>query len=417
MPDKLCNHIAIEDRLRSMVKNTFKDFLYEYTVEISKATKSGDGFLGLIYGVIIDGYDAFGNSLKYQLILKLAPFQVAFRNVVPVREVYEREIFIYNEIIPKFREIQESKKLAIIFQPYPKFYTFSMDNFEEGLVMDDVRSKGFKIGDHRAVLDYPHALLIMRELGKFHALSYAIRDQRPEIFKSWESKCKDCFFNSSMGRPILSSVLSLGRAVLNSYDSHTNAKEILVFGNFLKNLPNVFNTILSPELAENYAVINHGDVEMRNILFKYANPDEPNIPTELCMIDWQLSRLGSPALDILFFILMCSEKELRERYYTNLIQEYYQSLSMFLRQLGSEPQMLLPYEILLNHLKKFAGFGLYAAIWLVATNMKDCEDVPDFYISVNEEILAEQMAIVPNDGYIQRIRDIVTDLIEYGYDF
>ncbi|KAK5642417.1 hypothetical protein RI129_008584 [Pyrocoelia pectoralis] len=284
-----------------------------------------------------------------------------------------------------------------------------MEEGMEALVMDDMSVKGFKVGSG-IVLDYSHALLAIRELGKFHALSYAIRDQKPELLKEWISKSADSFYNSTLKNIGMKAIMDVGRVVLESYESSENRTESEVLESFLSRLPQFFE-LPSIGKADKYSVINHGDFQMRNMLFKYGDSSQPHHPTALCMIDWQLSRLASPALDILFFLSVCSDKNLREHHYDNLIQEYHKSFSSFLKQLGSDPNVLLPFEVLLHHLKEYGGFGLCNAMWLIPMAAQEC----DFSKCTNEDALLKEFPTSPQQQYVPIIRDIITDFIKYGY--
>ncbi|KAK5642402.1 hypothetical protein RI129_008569 [Pyrocoelia pectoralis] len=147
------------------------------------------------------------------------------------------------------------------------------------------------------------------------------------------------------------------------------------------------------------------------------NPGNTEIPTDLSILDWQLAHIGSPALDILFFIFISTVKDLRQRYYMQLIKSYYKSLSDFLEKLGSDPNTALPYEVLLEHLEKFAAYGLFTSILINSTNLKESDDIPDFCSSDSDDAFVMMLSVVPKRDYIHRIRDVVTDMIKYGYRF
>uniref|UniRef100_A0A1Y1KWL5 CHK kinase-like domain-containing protein n=2 Tax=Photinus pyralis TaxID=7054 RepID=A0A1Y1KWL5_PHOPY len=258
----------------------------------------------------------------------------------------------------------------------------------------------------------------MREMGRFHALSYAIREQKPEIFDSWEDQCHEYFFSSNFQGPLLKGMTRLISDVLNSYSPHQNEKEQRALEEFARDSSIIYKSglVISSD-DKKYAVEAHGDMELRNLLLKYGRSDDPEHPTELCILDWQLMRVASPALDVLFFLFLSSDGELRKQYYTKLIDEYYDSLSSFLRELGSDPEVLLPFPILLEHLRKLSGFVLLIAIWLLATNMKESDDVPDFSNIDSEDALVTMISVVPKRGYLQRIRELVSDMIEFDYPF
>ncbi|KAK5642399.1 hypothetical protein RI129_008566 [Pyrocoelia pectoralis] len=405
----------IDKRVKALVEEAFPN---HEILEVSNGSENGNNFMGLISEITICKSKADNEHDTSHLILKMASQDENYRQIFPIREIYQREIFVYKELLSEFLKIQREKTLTRSFQSFPKVYLTSSVNLQEALLMENMKKKGFKHINHRVGIDYPHALLVMKELGKFHALSYAMRDQKPEIFNRWADNCKECFFSNNLRYTAIKATINLTKAVMNSFPPNEHEDERKALEKFANVLPTVYkNIFIIKEDDKKYAVINHGDIEIRNLLFKYGDPGNTEIPTELSMLDWQLARFASPALDILFFIFINTDKDLRDRYYMQLIESYYQSLSDFLEKLGTDFATALPYEVLLQHLEKFAGFGLFTAIWFNATNLKESDDIPDLYSSDSDDALVTMTSTVPKRGYLQRTRDIVTDMIKYGYRF
>ncbi|KAB0793311.1 hypothetical protein PPYR_12931 [Photinus pyralis] len=403
----------IENLARSLVTAAFPDRI-SCPIEISNsALENGDNFLGLIYNVSVSD-----DNGTIHLVVKLAPQEDYFRIVMPVREIYKTEIFAYKEILCEFSRIQDEKKLPRDFQAFARMYASRTDNLRESLLMENVKKRGFRLINHRIPVDYPHASLVMREMGRFHALSYAIRDQKPEIFDSWEDQCHEYFFSSSIQVPALKGITRLVSAVVNSYPPHQREKERRALKEFAGDLSTIYKSglVVSSD-DKKYAVVAHGDMELRNLLFKYGNPHDPDCPTELCIVDWQLMHLAPPAMEVLFFIFLSTDKELREQHYTKLIEEYYQSFCLFLRELGSDPDSLFPFPILLEHLKKYSGWALLLAILFNPSNLKEGDDIPDFSNCDDEDAMVAMMSIIPKRRYLQRMRDVVSDMLNYGYPF
>lgn len=65
-----------------------------------------------------------------------------------------------------------------------------------------------------------------------------------------------------------------------------------------------------------YSVIGHGDCWIPNFLIRYTD----NKPQDGKMIDFQLARYASPALDISFFIYSGTQQSLREHHYNELLK-------------------------------------------------------------------------------------------------
>lgn len=85
--------------------------------------------------------------------------------------------------------------------------------------------------------------------------------------------------------------------------------------------------------------------------------EERTIPSKLKIIDWQLvSVRNSPIYDISILLYICASVEdldnLRE-----LLHHYYNSLYNFIKELGSDPEKLFPYDVFLNHWRRYNLFG------------------------------------------------------------
>lgn len=90
------------------------------------------------------------------------------------------------------------------------------------------------------------------------------------------------------------------------------------------------------------ACILHGDFWNNNMLFKYADVEgnetestaSSSIPVSLKLIDFQMSRIGHPLTDILYFMNASAKPEVRERRMIRLLRHYYDTLTADLRLLG-----------------------------------------------------------------------------------
>lgn len=74
--------------------------------------------------------------------------------------------------------------------------------------------------------------------------------------------------------------------------------------------------------------------------------------------NWRLTKYGSPAIDLVYFIFMCTDKTIRDRHYDSLISVYYKALREHLERLGGDANRQFPMTALLRQLKLFGRFGL-----------------------------------------------------------
>jgi len=259
----------------------------------------------------------------------------------------------------------------------------------------------------------------MKEYGKFHALSYALQDQKPEIFKELCNNTEETFFSHMKNDEMHKGIQQQSEKALNALDPVKHKVAYEKFKNFRSAMIDLLHEAVKAKPAGKYAVIGHGDCWVNNMLFKYGNSAKPQCPTEMCFLDWQLSRLGSPALDLSYFIFTATDKNLRDQHYDHLIQEYYDSLSSFLRKLGSDPDKILPFNVLQEHLKKFSVYGLYMAVMLLFIMTSEVEEIPDIHnISDSEDIMSKFQYDSKNmEKYNERIRGVILDFVRLGYDF
>ena len=82
-----------------------------------------------------------------------------------------------------------------------------------------------------------------------------------------------------------------------------------------------------------FTCILHADCWNNNLMYRY---DDKGNAQEMKLVDWQITRLGHPATDILHFLLTSTSPELRRQHRRSLIDLYYDKLSSSLKKLGLE---------------------------------------------------------------------------------
>ncbi|KAK5645909.1 hypothetical protein RI129_004373 [Pyrocoelia pectoralis] len=383
---------------------------------LASVTNPGENWVGELYRVKATANEKGKTRIEYSLILKMAPSDLSYRRVFNATSLFHREIYFYDKIIPELMEIQRERGIKTIFQPFPKFYLSSKEYLEEAIVMDDMRAKGFIVGNHRRPVDYETALLVMKTLGKFNALSFAIREYKPEVYEEIKSNCEDNFLNSPAQYTMMGKLnLNLSKQTIATCGPG-DEKIAESINKFAENLSFTFPDLAFQQEHEDYGVITHGDCQTRNFLFKYRTTSTCTIPEECCMIDTQISRIASPALDILFFVFVNTDKGLRSSHYDELIEEYYKSFSTFLRELECDPETLFPFTVLQSHLRKFAPIGFGFATWVVALNYKKPEEAPR-KDELSEESLLKNFSTINDGRYFERMKDLAKDMVDYGYNF
>lgn len=219
---------------------------------------------------------------------------------------------------------------------YTKCYASIGDEFSECLFLEDLNLRHFEVINHRQeILTFDHLSLVMKALGKFHALSFALRDQQPEKFKQLTSGLHELYWvmlESELTQHY-TSLVDRFKSVL------AEEKQFDLLGKFnLKLGDDYFRTIRktnSGAPAEPYAVICHGDLTVNNSMFR---TDQQGKPVEIQLIDWQFARYASPVTDLVLYLFCSTTKELRDEHFDDFLKIYHESLSDLLQRCVSKLQ-------------------------------------------------------------------------------
>lgn len=258
----------VADQLDKIAKN--EQFL-DYKIEEEPVSKDAFGFQGQMLAVALIGNRKIGNKIvsksKLHLMCKLLPEIVERRELFHSLSASEREIHIYNNVLTVFDQFQCEKNIPINdrFTEYPRCYAAVADSEmnEHIIVMENLKSAGYGLWDKTKPVDYDAACLTLKALGKFHALSFALRDQKQEVFNNI-SDLQDVFGkmvadDNSPVKGIVAGSLDRAFSVLDQPD------EKKIMQNLRDNCRDETLRLASKYLAGKFYVICHGDFWNYNI--------------------------------------------------------------------------------------------------------------------------------------------------------
>lgn len=343
-------NLPTESCKQSLINIIEQDFqIKNYKYEINAGSSIGDNYIGIIYRIKIKDTDNEENVKS--IILKLPPLNQARREQFEVRKFFVREAKMYLEYLPLLMKFQESKGIIPIesgFYEVPKCYSATITDMEEAIFMEDLKQSGYEMFNRFDDVTYEHAKVSVQVLGKLHALSFAIKDQDFEKFKQYtelhdvmterDDNSFDLFMSQMMNRAL---------ETLDNDESDKYYKERLE-KLFEKKFLDILRDCVDSKAAEPYAIITHGDSWNNNILYKNKVLEfkliiqnfkshknkflfQNNIPVGAMLLDWQMSRYTSPVLDMIYYIFGCTTKDFRDLYYNDILNDYYNSLSSFLK--------------------------------------------------------------------------------------
>lgn len=95
------------------------------------------------------------------------------------------------------------------------------------------------------------------------------------------------------------------------------------------------------------------------------------------ILDFQISTLSSPVIDLSYFIYAVSSSDQLE-HFDALLQTYHQSLSHYLLQMNCDPQHIFSYMDLLDHWNKYSAYGAMINPLIVCDNLVDKDDAASY---------------------------------------
>lgn len=376
-----------------------KEGFTEYKATFTEGSTHMDGFIGILLRVVINGTKRSeaispNGSCKLSLIMKLPPDSKVRQERLNSKQAFENEIFSYEILLPAMVKLQQDHCVDEKdgFFRFPKSYGTYADpeNGNYALVMEDLAVRDYEMRNKFETWNFEHCKLVMIELGRYHALSFGLRDQSPAVFAEL-SKRRPTFLMNLIDKEKVKNAWSQKYTKISKmFETEENewADKIEALGStYVERI----RECCAQNAAEPFSVMNHGDCWNNNIMYRYESGSKE--PEEICLIDWQISQWCSPAMDLSHFLFASTEKELRDKHYDELLRVYYQSLSALLRRLGSDPEKLFKFNDLQEQLRKFSYYGLIMAP-LVITISNNFDDV----------------------AYKKRVYDVVRDFFKYGYE-
>lgn len=247
------------------------DGLSDYTIELTAGSKHGDHFLGLIHRAILRG-QRNGKAAEKRLIIKLSSNSASRREEWQMDTVFEREALVYNKILPLFEKFQCERGLtdAEAFTSYPKCYAAVVDVQKEQFVviMEDMIEKGFEMWPKHQPIVNNHLFMVVDQLARLHAISFAIKDQQPEVYEEFR-KLTDLtrgFFNSDTSSTCRQYLESAQNRAIAALDNENHIEWLKAFK---ANVYETIDSVLSEDACDGFSVISHGDMWLTNLLFHH----------------------------------------------------------------------------------------------------------------------------------------------------
>ncbi|KAH8379313.1 hypothetical protein KR009_004172 [Drosophila setifemur] len=341
------------------------------------------------------GENAYGQVLRVgwptiteapTVVVKMAPKNEARRAHMHVVDYYAREVFMYQEVFPIFRQLTPDQGM---FTVAPALHANDLKAPDEFLIFEDLSESGFRTNSRSSMPTYDIVICTLKALAELHACSFALQRKSPQKFHDLvEHVRKDNLFTTDIV-PVSIEFgkfqLRKGRNLLGTSDGDKD--EVAALRKVLEQCENHLKDLalycVDGESQAPHAVICHGDFWNNNILYK----DEPTTgkPVEAKLIDFQMSRYAPPVLDIVHYLYTCTEKQLRDEHFDSFMNAYYDTLGQKLATCDLIVEEIYPRSVFNRQLKMFGVYGLIMGAFSLPFFVSNGDEVLDIDI-VSEAI-------------------------------
>ncbi|XP_016925144.3 uncharacterized protein [Drosophila suzukii] len=331
------------------------------------------------------GENAYGQVLRVSwptipeaatVVVKMAPKNEARRSHMHVVDYYAREVFMYQEVFPIFRELSPDRSM---FTVAPALQANGLKAPDEFLIFEDLSGSGFRPNSRSIMPTYDIVICSLKALAELHACSFILQKQNPAKFKeSVEFVKKDNLFTPNIEEVTIEfgkAQLRKARNILDESDGDQVAALKEVLERCEKHLKSLALYCVDGKSAAPHSVICHGDFWNNNILYRH----EPNFdqPVEAKLIDFQMSRFAPPVLDIVHYLYACTEKPLRDEHFSTFMDAYYDTLDQKLTSCDLRLEEIYPRSVFNRQLQLYGVYGLIMGAFSLPFFISNASEVID----------------------------------------
>ena len=341
-------------------------------------------------------------SCEYNFVVKLPTTKKI------IFETLRIDYTFYNEILFFTKYAQNSKD-------YPKcFYTLYTPLYESIIVTENIAKQGYWMCPEKYNLSMKYVLAAVKELGRFHAKGYILKEKQPNHFFQVVKDIRSNLYEKDrkFSRKFFIDVMGIRMA--NYLRNHNIINRKCDDFLFIKVEPYLMNAyekivIMSMEPMEPLAILCHGDFVVNNIFFRERHQN-----IEVKLLDFGRIAYCSPSYDLTTFLTLNCTQEARTSHFDEIFCAYYKYLIECLEESGIPNLERFSKHNLLEDFKNHAlGTYLMNVFFLQVIYNYAGPDLVTLF-SMPEKDVFRYYLNVGADEFSKIIVDILLDLREVG---
>ncbi|XP_075162603.1 uncharacterized protein LOC142235223 [Haematobia irritans] len=390
----------------------FEDILKEMVPEF-KEIKEFKAYAGMptseTYSTIITRVEIVVSLQDDSIITKFFILKTAHESDLYVEltegtDCFQYEPRVYAEIIPAFEQLYRNAGKDVRFGA--KYYKLPTTN--DHLLLEDLKQRNFRNASRLECLDIQHAKQVLKKMAQWHAAS--------AVHKENIGKYEDALIIGPYKEDFHKGISTFFEGMtkymlrcLHLYENHEEYKE---------KIEKILHTVIA-ELwkaakvdENNFNVLNHCDCWTNNIMFQYDDGD--NV-LDTYFVDHAMPKYGSPAQDLIYFILSSLQADIKIKQFDHLIQYYHENLVENL-QLLNYPKVIPSLKDIHVMLHKYRIWGFCTTVGVLAVALLDSSEMSTFdhFLGDGEDGDKFKLMMFTNKRYIKHVNTILPWLLNRG---
>ncbi|OAD59667.1 hypothetical protein WN48_08775 [Eufriesea mexicana] len=282
--------------------------------KLAEASAKGDNYLSDVNKIKITG-TIDEKEVEVNLVVKSLPKNIGRRNTYRSPEFFHNENAFYTKFQKFLTEKCQTQVLCI-----PRYFGSIIDGENDYIALQDVTVLGYKPIARQNCLTEDQCIMILKAIAKFHAISFAFKNQKKEKFMEIVTYLNETYFSIKHWqwyKRFFETIVDIAKNALAI--EYPDSKAEKKFNSY--KVEELFQKAvkLCDRKYESTSVIIQGDSWVPNYLVQQTK-------NEALMLDFQLARCASPILDISTCIYACTDKALWNEKFDTLLESYYAEL-------------------------------------------------------------------------------------------
>ncbi|XP_049801368.1 uncharacterized protein LOC126236257 [Schistocerca nitens] len=350
-------------------------------------------------------------TIELQFFVKSVPLDDAYRRSFAMASVaYQKEVLYYGDLL---RDVQKHLRCseyeaATYLGTVPKCYYLRPDL----LVLEDLALAGYHMLDPMKPLDVHQCECVLKALARLHATSIVFEEREGRLLADkYPLLGHETLYRWEPGSQLYLAQVASRRAthilldLVPRFAPGTPHNEKL--HSLLDTVMESIYELLKP--SDKYRnVLCHRDLWVNNMLFAEDTKGELSVR----FVDFQTLRLEPPAHDVVPFLHLVTECDLRRIHGQRLLELYHQTLADVLRQHDLDIDSLLPLQIFLQSCEDTKPLAVVLAAYVLQFTMlpqpKDF-DLESLVLDRNDLVKATYQQ---EERYRSRMTEAVEELVE-----